>query len=709
MKVHKRILIITIIVTLLATITTAHPGEYQELVLRNDIEGEINIQKESPEASVSSVQATLYLKPLESYRQKVSDSHTQPDGNETEENMTFSWNNPTTEQLQFSHSTRVETTAHPKQVTSKTRFPLEKIPSEITPYLDTTENIDSSEEIKRIATRLAQGEDDLYIVEAKLASWVHDNVEYNLTTLTSEVNQPASWVMESRYGVCDEITNLFISMNRALGIPARFVSGVAYSEAIPDEDNWGNHGWAEVYYPGTGWVPYDVTYNQLGFLDASHIELQKGVDGNKPSIRYQHQGKDIDIKTLPLEFTTRQVSGNGEGEERSTAEIKVLKNEVGFGSYNLITASLENPNDYYITEEVSLHPTKDMIIDTRPRTKLVTLQPGEEKRINWIVHTKEDMDREYQYTFPVVISRALRTNNKTSFEVSRQGEVYSKAYMEQYTTTEAEQGTEEKDVQLSCSMEEQTVLTGTKQTIKCSAHTSPSEYPVSICYQGDCQKVEDNDEVATITFEAGEPKITTATITAQSSDKQIINNEYVTYTIVDVPKIELADLNITRTVKATENMTISFELIKKSVATPRNVTATISHPLFSHEWQVKEFQEDRKFMLEIPGSRLTPEDNTFTVRVTYKTDEQKEASITENLTTTLITENFTQRLSAMSNRIDVSVKKAFEKVLPEQANKIPLPAQRMITYILMLGVVLMVIGLITAHKKNIREDSDDKE
>ncbi|MFP4119234.1 MAG: hypothetical protein ACLFTH_04235 [Candidatus Woesearchaeota archaeon] len=38
-----------------------------------------------------------------------------------------------------------------------------------------------------------------------------------------------------------------------------------------------------------------------------------------------------------------------------------------------------------------------------------------------------------------------------------------------------------------------------------------------------------------------------------------------------------------------------------------------------------------------------------------------------------------------------------------------LPAQRMITYILMLGVVLMVIGLITAHKKNIREDSDDKE
>ena len=303
--------VLILIFTLTAGAVIAHPGEYQELTLDYNLEGEIIIEEESPQSTVSDITATLHLTPLESYRQTVSESETTPESTDSEQNVTFTWKSPSTNTLPFSQKARIETTAHTKPITKKTTFPLEDIPLSIQTYLDQTENIDSSDEIRRVATELARGEDDLFLIEAKLARWVHDNVEYNLTTLTSEVNQPASWVMENRYGVCDEITNLFISMNRALGIPARFVSGMAYSEAIPDQDNWGNHGWAEVYFPETGWVPYDVTYNQLGFIDATHIELQKGSDGNRPSIKYQYRGKDINIKTTPLTFSTRVIDTGG--------------------------------------------------------------------------------------------------------------------------------------------------------------------------------------------------------------------------------------------------------------------------------------------------------------------------------------------------------------------------------------------------------------
>ena len=52
------------------------------------------------------------------------------------------------------------------------------------------------------------------------------NVKYDITTSTEDVSQKSSWVLKNKIGVCDEITNLFISLNRASGIPARFVSGV---------------------------------------------------------------------------------------------------------------------------------------------------------------------------------------------------------------------------------------------------------------------------------------------------------------------------------------------------------------------------------------------------------------------------------------------------------------------------------------------------
>ena len=60
--------------------------------------------------------------------------------------------------------------------------------------------------------------DDLFIVVYKLAEWVKTNVNYDLSTLTASVSQKASWVLDNKEGVCDEITNLFIALSRALGI-----------------------------------------------------------------------------------------------------------------------------------------------------------------------------------------------------------------------------------------------------------------------------------------------------------------------------------------------------------------------------------------------------------------------------------------------------------------------------------------------------------
>lgn len=58
-------------------------------------------------------------------------------------------------------------------------------------------------------------------------------------------------------GSCRDLSVLFIDACRAVGVPARFVSG--YQEGDPEQSRRDLHAWAEVYIPGAGWRGYDPT------------------------------------------------------------------------------------------------------------------------------------------------------------------------------------------------------------------------------------------------------------------------------------------------------------------------------------------------------------------------------------------------------------------------------------------------------------------
>ena len=59
-------------------------------------------------------------------------------------------------------------------------------------------------------------------------------------------------------GNCTDFHALFISMARAVGIPARFVMGASVPETAGG-DIPGYHCWAEFYHPSYGWVPVDAS------------------------------------------------------------------------------------------------------------------------------------------------------------------------------------------------------------------------------------------------------------------------------------------------------------------------------------------------------------------------------------------------------------------------------------------------------------------
>lgn len=63
------------------------------------------------------------------------------------------------------------------------------------------------------------------------------------------------YVLDSGHGDCGQVSLLYISLMRSLGIPARWVSGWMLH---PGKVNF--HDWAGVYYEGVGWVPVDVSF-----------------------------------------------------------------------------------------------------------------------------------------------------------------------------------------------------------------------------------------------------------------------------------------------------------------------------------------------------------------------------------------------------------------------------------------------------------------
>jgi Transglutaminase-like superfamily len=78
-------------------------------------------------------------------------------------------------------------------------------------------------------------------------------------------------VLDTMAGDCTEHTLLFVSLARAIGLPAREVTGVAHVDKM-----FGWHAWAEIH-DGHQWVSVDPTWNEL-YVDATHVVFSNDPD-----------------------------------------------------------------------------------------------------------------------------------------------------------------------------------------------------------------------------------------------------------------------------------------------------------------------------------------------------------------------------------------------------------------------------------------------
>ena len=120
----------------------------------------------------------------------------------------------------------------------------------------------------------------------RLTNWIHKNFKY---MISGEENKPAKIVWKERKGVCGDFANLLIALLRSQKIPVRYVVGYAIPSPNVSQ-TFLSHAWVEVFHEGR-WIPFDPTWFEGGYLDATHIKLGYLLDGNfSETIYYEGVG-----------------------------------------------------------------------------------------------------------------------------------------------------------------------------------------------------------------------------------------------------------------------------------------------------------------------------------------------------------------------------------------------------------------------------------
>src|SRR3989338_3807312 len=423
--------------------------------------------------------------------QEVADFETNPKAMLEGNALKFRWNKPEDKKLQFSLNARIKTSNRLVEVREKINFPIEELPEELAEYTKPSKTINSDdEEIIKKASEIAEGDDDLYSVVYKLADWTKSNINYNLSTLTVKASQNASWVLQNRMGVCDELTSLFIAMLRSLGVPAKFISGIAYTNSPLFEEGWGPHGWAEVYFPGYGWVPYDITYGEFGFVDPTHFKFKESIDPDESSTFYFWQGKDVNLHTKKLDIKTKLENyGNLIG-PRVSITANAAKDKVGFGSFNLVEAEVSNLNDYYYSTELFLSKPEEVeLIGSRSRS--ILLLPKESKKLYWVLKVDEGLDRNSIYTMPILISTYNNITSDIDFRTSGKEIVYSQEEIESLINQKEEekQKVYSTEILLGCNASKNEFYTYENESMQCRIRNLGNVYVegLQICLRDDCR------------------------------------------------------------------------------------------------------------------------------------------------------------------------------------------------------------------------------
>lgn len=607
----------------------------EQLLVDVEISNTLHVIPKTSEYELSNAAVHLTFYPKQDFRQDVLSIRSEPPASNEDGAYLFRWDSPSDSELPFMLDSRVMTKNLLPRVGRKVDFPILDLEGN-RKYTVVTPTIDyDDEDIMELASELAYGEEDLYVLVHKLAEWVNLNIEYSLNSKTSDASQKASWVMANRIGVCDELTNLFIGLCRSLGIPARFVTGVSYSN-LDLVEPWSPHGWAEVYFPGYGWIPFDVTYGEFGYIDSAHIKFKDALDANRSSISYEWEGYDVAMSADRLKIHTSVAEEIGTWKPLVELETGVLKDEIGFGSYNAVYVQVTNPHSYYVPTEITLARAQGLEF-YEGLSKYVLLEPHESKRLNWITRIGR-LDDGFIYNFTVSAYSVRNATSSANMICSDQYKTYSLGEIRELVDVQSEEASKDnsESLEISCQSDDLFYI-GEIADISCNIHNIGDEKlsNLDICLEK-CQKIDlERGQRTEIEFSKYLDQDGPYDMIVIARNDAVTRTASVRFNVWSRPKVVIDNIIYPTRVAFSDKFQIEFRIRPETTSIPQNVKISLVGESFEKEWFLDELKENRKYILNVDEYALSDYKNEFKIYVLYSDKMGKEYSETASLTVNL--------------------------------------------------------------------------
>ena len=649
----KSLILLTLILLITINLALANNNIYQEdsLHLQLDVNGNFELVPEGGNSKVREVTAELFLFPQDDFRQKVLEISNL--GTVEEDKVIYEWNDEKIEKKEFGYSAFIETRNERKKVQTKVLFPPTNIKG-YEQYTLPTKKIDSNNQaVAQKAAELAEGETDLFKVVFKLANWVSENIEYNLNDLTTDVAQPASWVLQNKQGVCDEMTSLFVAMARSLGIPARFVSGISYTEdqAVVNAlgTNWAGHGWGEIYFPDVGWVSFDIAFDEYGYIDVTHIKLRESYDPDEPATKYSWLAEKVKITTEPLDLDVKIKRQGVVVPEEILLEEEVLAPEVTFGSYNLVKGVLKNTADYYVATTLRLAVPKEITILGENR-RTILLSPKEVRETFWIIQISENLNENYVYQFPLLIYSEKNVSVQEEMSAQQGKSFYSKKEIDELTVKDEEKSYSRK-VSFECDYPtelEQGDETKIKCAIKNSGNTNLKD--INFCLDDICEPVDlpiNQEKETEIKIRADEIGWNKVFVSAENDF--IEKKTALSFVVFDEPDIETG-VTAPQTVDYGDAIQFSFDLNKTSFNIPQEIIVLLQGKGIENRWDIETLQQQQRLEIELENLHIS-KNNKFVLVTKWQDNKGKVFSQKQEILVEGKAKNFIEKIKMMINGI----------------------------------------------------------
>ena len=101
---------------------------------------------------------------------------------------------------------------------------------------------------------------------------IHARMVFDVKATNTVTTAAEAWA--AGHGVCQDLSQIFVSAAREIGIPARYVSGYLVQRGIAEQE--ASHAWAEAWIPDLGWVGFDPTNGIC--VTETHVRIAVGLD-----------------------------------------------------------------------------------------------------------------------------------------------------------------------------------------------------------------------------------------------------------------------------------------------------------------------------------------------------------------------------------------------------------------------------------------------